>query len=381
MDRKKLWYIALGDLSRPFIAATIHCRADVRGLSMRGWDAVLVSQANTKDLGNDRTTGEIVVCKNRPFYYRLLFVLKVIWLLLVSKKKPSFVLFRASALFLIALQLKAMKIPFGVELPGPPCFFEGMKWWRLEYWSDMFYLKNADVIIALNRELADIANQYKKPEAIVAVTGVGVDSGCYSIHKNPDADQTVLTLGFIGTVYLNRCLGNIIEAVYELRLKGINARLVVVGDGKAKAAAMQKACDLGIKDSVIFKGWVAPDHVGEALAECDLMVALYERTRELAIGGINPMKVWTSLSLGRPVLLFNPGRYNAYENVPGIFACPGITPGLLVETIIKLWQQHGKSGLAAVGLWAREYVEKNVTWQKHADAIHKAVQASLDIRG
>jgi hypothetical protein len=50
------------------------------------------------------------------------------------------------------------------------------------------------------------------------------------------------------------------------------------------------------------------------------------------------------------------------------------------ETIIKLWQQHGKSGLAALGLLAREYVEKNVTWQKHTDVIHEVVQASLDIQ-
>lgn len=374
MDKRRLWYIALGDLSKPFIAATIHCREDVRGLAQRGWDAILLSQSNTKEPAPD-TTREIIICRNRPFYFRLIFELKVMWRLLTAKHKPAFVLFRGTVLLWIGLLLKGMNIPFGVELAGPPlCFIEGFKPWRLRHRSDLFFLKNADVIIVLNRELADIADRYRKSDAVVAITGVGVNAGDYQIVPNPNRDDPLITLGFLGTMYLNRGLGNIIDAVDLLRQKGLQTRLVVVGDGEARAAAEQKVRDLGLQDSVVFKGWVTPQEVGTALAECDLMIALYERTPEMVIGGINPMKVWTSLALGRPVLLFNPGKYYAYENVPGIFACPDTAPAVLAETILQIWRQHGKSGLAALGIQAREYVKNHVTWQNHADVIDDAIQ-------
>ena len=377
MDKKSLWYIALGDLSKPFMAATIHSREDVRGLSARGWDSVLISQSNQKNI-NSRAN-EKVVCKNRPFYYRLIFELKIIWMLLSSPQKPSFVVFRGTALLLVGLTLKLLRIPFGVELPGPsPCCIETVRWWRWRHRSDLFFLQHASIFIALNQELADLANKYKNEKAIVAVTGVGVNAKDYQIPERVNHDPTVLTIGFLGVLYLDRGLGTIIESLARLVQGNINVNLIIVGDGQARPMAEQKVQELKLADRVTFKGFVPPDQVGGALAETDLMIAIYERTPELVIGGINPMKVWTSLALAKPVLLFNPGKYNAYEEVPGIFSCPDTKSDILAQTVESCWQKFGKDGLAKEGQKGRDYVERNVTWQKHADVIHDTIQRYLE---
>jgi glycosyltransferase involved in cell wall biosynthesis len=377
MNKKLLWYVALGDLNKPFMAATIHSREDVRGLSARGWNAVLVSQSNEPP--TEPSQNEWIVCKNRPVYYRLLFELKIIWRLLTSRKKPAFVLFRGTALLLVGLMLKLLGIPFGVELPGPsPYCIEKKRWWKWRHRSDLFFLKRSELFIALNRELADIADTYKKKQALVAVTGVGVNAGDYQIPARSNSNEQTLILGFLGVLYLDRGLGSIIESLAALVQKNIDAYLVIVGDGPARPMAEQKVTDLGIADRVTFKGFVPPDQVGSALVDTDLMIAIYEQTPELVVGGINPMKVWTSLSLARPVLLFNPGKYNAYEKVPGILMCPATDPEILAQTIELHWIQQGKTGLADQGQKGRNFVEQSVTWQKHADVIHDTIQTYFD---
>jgi len=375
--KRKLWFVALGNLSDSFIAATIHCREDVRGLTKLGWDATLFSQANSK-IDSHKDFKEVVVCKNRPLIYRLVFELKLI-LRLLFFEKPDFVLMRGMGLFFFSMMLWFLRIPYGNELCGPPyCFLNNGPWWNISYRTDKFILKRASIIIALTQELANLSKNFIRLETLVAITGVGVDVNSYKFENNPPSTSDFI-LGFMGTLYENRGLETAFNAMICLHDKGINTKMIIVGDGAFRKKAEQITIDLGISDKVIFRGYVPPSAVGVEMAQCDLTVAFYEHTPELTIGGINPMKVWTSLAIGKPVLLHNPGTFDAYNDIPGIFSCPATEPKEVAEMLRKIWNDNGKNGLANAGLEGRKYITENITWLGHAKVIDETICKRLNI--
>jgi glycosyltransferase involved in cell wall biosynthesis len=375
---QRLWYVSLGNLSKPFIAATIHCREDVRGLRKCGWDATLYTQADGPVSSPD-DVDEVVVCKNRPVIYRIVFEVALVIRLILTRQKPDFVLFRGAGQLLLGLALWFGGVPFGIELPGPPRYLLNRRgFWHRGYWSSRFLLRRACAIIVLTRELAELASEVKAPKAIVTVTGVGVNADDYRVAvaaRESQDDGPVL--GFLGTIYADRGLDLTLDVVAELNRQGIKAKLVVVGDGDYRSQAEQKAAALGISQRTVFKGYVPPDDVSEALGECDLIMALYEHSQHLTAGGINPMKVWTSLAIGKPILLHNPGTFDAYSGIPGIFSCPPTKHKEVTELVAELWRSHGRHGLARAGLAGRQYITENVTWLGHAKVIDKTIRRAL----
>ena len=375
---QRLWYVSLGNLSKPFIAATIHCREDVRGLRKCGWDATLYTQADGPVSSPD-DVDEVVVCKNRPVIYRIVFEVALVIRLILTRQKPDFVLFRGAGQLFLGLALWFGGVPFGVELPGPPQYLLNRRgFWRRGYWSSRFLLRRACAIIVLTRELAELASEVKAPKAIVTVTGVGVNADDYRVAAAArESQHDGPVLGFLGTIHLDRGLNLTLDVVAELNKQNVCATLVVVGDGAGRGQAEQKAAALGISQRAIFKGYVPPDDVSEALGECDLIMALYEHSQYLTVGGINPMKVWTSLAIGKPILLHNPGKFDAYSGIPGIFSCPPTDPVGLAELVAELWRSHGRHGLARAGLAGRQYITENVTWLGHAKIIDKTIAQAL----
>jgi glycosyltransferase involved in cell wall biosynthesis len=289
-------------------------------------------------------------------------------------------MFRGTGLLLISLVLALLRIPFGLELCGPPQCFLKKSHSLLRYPGDVFMLRNASVIIALTRELAELASEIKKADAVVSVTGVGVNSEDYQVIASAgETNSDGPVLGFLGTLYADRGLGNAIESVAELNKCGIKARLVVVGDGPYRGEAEQLTARLGIGSQVDFKGWIKPDKVSGILADCDLMLALYERSPEMTVGGINPMKVWTSLATGKANLLYNPGKFDAYSGVPGIFTCPNTVPADVAKLVADLWKRLGKKGFIQAGLEGRKYIEEKVTWLEHTRVIDQTIRQMITL--
>lgn len=377
--KKKLWYIASGDLSKAYFAATIHCREDVRGLGKCGWDATLFSQASPSGYIPDTEINEIIVPRSNPLMHRLAFGMKVIIKLLFSNPKPEFVFFRGTGLLIPVLFINLLRIPFGVELCGPPsCFLKGGKRKLLSRLSSVYILRHASVVIALTRELAELASTLKKDDAVTAITGVGVNSDEFKVAPKADSENSnELVLGFLGTVYANRGLGTILKVLCFLIESGLNARLVVIGDGPYRKEAEKLVEDMGISDRVDFKGYILPQQLPEYMKEIDLTIALYQREEALTVGGINPMKVWTSLAIGKPILLFNPGKYDSYSGIPGIFSVKDNSPKVMSDEIQSIWLKHGWQGLMQAGLSGREYVNNNVTWLGHAKVIDKTIRQYL----
>jgi glycosyltransferase involved in cell wall biosynthesis len=62
----------------------------------------------------------------------------------------------------------------------------------------------------------------------------------------------------------------LVAAVAELRRRGVDARLTLVGEGPKRAELVQQAQRLGIGDDVTFTGAVGQDQIGEILRSADV---------------------------------------------------------------------------------------------------------------
>ncbi len=89
--------------------------------------------------------------------------------------------------------------------------------------------------------------------------------------------------GGAGVVVLGRLSGQkrielALDAIAELRRRGIATRLTIVGDGPARQGLQEHAVAAGFGDDVVFVGEVAPEQVPGVLvtADCLLMTARQE---------------------------------------------------------------------------------------------------------
>ena len=107
---------------------------------------------------------------------------------------------------------------------------------------------------------------------VVVRCGVDLEEFTPRGHKGEDdregeGQPRILTVGRVdamkGTVLL-------LEALAELRRRGLEAKLTVVGDGPSKPKAMAVAHRLGVGEQVRWEGAVGQDRIRDFYAQCDV---------------------------------------------------------------------------------------------------------------
>ena len=145
-------------------------------------------------------------------------------------------------------------------------------------------------------------------------------------------------------------------------LKNQNIQIVLVGDGKEKAALVDQAQEMGLAN-VTFLPSVPKTEMAEVLAGADVCVAIlkplddYKRTY--------PNKVFDYMAAGRPVALAIDGVIRDVVEAAGCgyFAEPG-NPFALLEAIEKLAGDKNKA--REMGLCGRKYLEENFSRERFA---------------
>ena len=88
-------------------------------------------------------------------------------------------------------------------------------------------------------------------------------------HGTDDGPLTVL----VGRVVAEKGVFDLIVAVARAKADGREIAAVVVGEGRDREAAKERAQALGVEDQIAFVGWVEPDDVPSWLAAADVVVA------------------------------------------------------------------------------------------------------------
>lgn len=186
-------------------------------------------------------------------------------------------------------------IPYSLTLHGPLSYFgpgQRVKW---------RYASFAIVITeVLKREVAMQLPDF--PQSRIDVAPMGVDVKTFTRRKpySPPERDGVLKLVSCGRLHEGKGHQDLFEAVALMRQRGVNLRLLVLGEGPARTMLEDTIAALGLRDAVELKGAVSEEGVRDALEEAHIFVL---GSREEGIG----VATMEAMALEVPVIVTGVG--------------------------------------------------------------------------
>jgi glycosyltransferase involved in cell wall biosynthesis len=174
-----------------------------------------------------------------------------------------------------------------------------------------------------------------------------------------EAAHKETVLGYLGVIGEQDGVGELLDAVHELRRRGReDFRVEIAGDGPALPEVRARAAELGLEDKVEFLGWIGRDQIDALLRRIDAMVVPDPDIEFNHYCAMN--KVTHAMARGIPVVL-RPLRENARLTGPaGIVAKDMGLPAFAdaIETLLDADPAHR----AEIGAQLRTAFDAELSW-------------------
>jgi len=218
----------------------------------------------------------------------------------------------------------------------------------------------ASVLLAVSTEVAAWLERRGAALDRVHVIPNGVDAERFRPDVRPAAPGTLgsFTVGFVGSMKPWHGLDVLVEAFARLHGHAPEARLLLVGDGPARAAACADLSVRGLAGVVHCTEAVPPLEVPGLLTSVDAAVAPYARANGFYF---SPLKVYEYMAAGRAVVASRVGQLETViqHDVNGLL-CP---PGDAAALAAALERLRSEPALRArLGRAARATVLGSHTW-------------------
>lgn len=128
-------------------------------------------------------------------------------------------------------------------------------------------LRRADVVCATSRALARATAVYAPAGKRIEITPFGVDGAQFRPPERRPGEPIVGSTRILHAIY---GLHHLVDAVAELRGRGVPARLLLVGDGPQRAELAARIAARGLGGAAELRGWVAQPALPAALHEMGL---------------------------------------------------------------------------------------------------------------
>jgi len=115
----------------------------------------------------------------------------------------------------------------------------------------------------------------------------------------PECREVQKVLG-VGSLEKAKGFDYLLRATRELRSRGINIEVELIGDGKERDSLEALASKLGITDRLRFRGWLPPDQVRNIMKQTTILVH-----PSVGLGDAVPTVIKESMALGTPVVASN----------------------------------------------------------------------------
>ena len=295
--------------------------------------------------------------------------------------KPDVIYERCNLFLLSGLMVKKrLGLPLLLEINSPltdeRLRFGGLGLPGLARWSETTVWRGADVVLPVTQVMADAAAAAGVPAERLVVIPNGINVAHFA-HAPTPADakarlgagwSDALVLGFTGFVREWNGVDRVLHWMASPAAPA-TARLLVVGDGPARADLQALAARLGLGERVQFTGVVPREEVPACVAAFD--IALQPAVNPYA----SPLKIFEYLALGKAIvapqmpnileilrhdhnaLLFDPADPKAFANA---------LTALAGDAELRLHLQH--QARATIG-------EMGLTWQANARRVAALGQA------
>ena len=284
--------------------------------------------------------------------------------------KPDVLYERCNLYLLAGLMLKRrLKLPMLLEVNSPLTEERlrhgglGLPW--LARWSERSVWRGADVVLPVTRVLGDIvAREGVAAERIVVVPN-GINEAHFAAAPTPAAAKArlgweqALVLGFTGFVRDWHGVDRVLHWMASPAAPA-HARLLVVGDGPARAELEQLARDLQLAGRVRFTGVVPRDDVPAFVAAFD--IALQPAVTAYA----SPLKLFEYLALGKAIVApALPNIEEVLRDGHNALLFDAADPAAFGRALTRLANDAALRAHLAVG--ARATIDElGLTWQRNA---------------
>jgi glycosyltransferase involved in cell wall biosynthesis len=231
-------------------------------------------------------------------------------------------------------------------------------------------MRAADAIVTLSEAMRqEILSRGEIAADSVVVIPNGVDVGRFTPGPRDDrlaaslgiaADETVV--GYISGLMAYEGIDYLIRAVAMLRDRGRRVRLLIVGDGEARAGLVATARESGLDDgTVIFTGRVPYREIVRYYRTIDVFVV--PRTNDRVSRLVTPLKPFEAMAMGKALVVS--GVDALLEVVPDERTGRSFTPedpGSLADAIEPLLDDPALR--LELGTAARAWVSEHRTWDR-----------------
>lgn len=168
-------------------------------------------------------------------------------------------------------------------------------------------MKAASHVLTLSETMKKSLIERGVAEDRVTVVPNSVDSSLLEQHLSPREARSQLGLpeggfwvGSVSSLVPYEGFDTLLRALVHLRDQGLDARLLLAGDGTDRVRLEKLAQSLGVADCTVFLGRIAPELT--PLAHQALDVFVVPRTNDEVCRTVTPLKPIEAMALGRPVV-------------------------------------------------------------------------------
>ena len=299
---------------------------------------------------------------------------------IIRQEKPSAIYERYN-LFLLAgiWAKKRFGLPLILEVNAPTAVerrqYGGLAMPWLADWAESYVWKRADLVLPVTQVLADYMVSKGVERKRIHVIPNAINPLHYAQLPSADAARAELGLsgrvviGFTGFVREWDRLDRIVRWIAE-RGQALNAHLLVIGDGPARAEIEQCAADLRVADRLSFTGAVPRQRVPHLSMAFDIAL------QTALVPYASPLCLFEYIALSKAIVA--PDQPNHHEiltqGVNALLYDPNDETGIerALDQLAADAALRDRIGAAA----GRLIAEQQLTWRQHAEKVVELFRAA-----
>lgn len=259
-------------------------------------------------------------------------------------------------------------------------YMESAPYFHQRHATETRCMQAADFVVTLSGPMKDeIVHQHHVPTEKVVGIPNAVDVDRFA-PMTPDAAlkrrlglADAFVLGYVSNLsHPREGQEGLVEALPIIRKAGVNAKVLLVGDGPRRSMMEKRAQELGVSDHVVFSGSIPFAEVAPYYSIIDLFVI--PRINERAGRLVSPMKPFEAMAMEIPLLVSDlPALVEIIEDGRG-FAYRAEDPSDLARVALSLINDPERVKRAVIE--AASWVRQERTWAANGRAFVAAYESA-----